>query len=158
MFINTVGRVVKVTQHIGGSKLTIVRVAHDGSGQTVEDGKWGNRDTGYFDYQVWEENIMVGTRKDFSATVAALKPGATIEILADIIDRVEKENGEQKDRRVVFQALRISFVNTARPEGKAEGSSRTAQATVGDEEEEWKDVDGPSAGATLGFEPDAFDD
>jgi hypothetical protein len=127
MFVSAVGNIVEVNRHIKDTKLSTIRVAQNYSGLTVEDGKYGKKDTGYFTYQVWEENLMVGTNSNFSKTMDSLKPGSTVEILAELTDRTTKEDGKTTDRRITLTALKIGYVNTARPQDE---TTRVATATT----------------------------
>jgi hypothetical protein len=115
MFVSAVGNVVEINRHIKDTKLSTIRLAQNYSGLVVEDGKYGKKDTGYFTYQVWEENLMVGTNSNFVKTLDSLKPGSTVEVLAELTDRTTKEDGKTTDRRITLTALRIGYVNTARP-------------------------------------------
>jgi hypothetical protein len=145
MYITTIGRVVRVNRNVGGGTLSYVRLAHDGAGQTVQDGKYGARETGFIDYSVWEDNTMAGSRFNFTKTIEALKPGTMVQVLAELVDRTTKEGTEVKSRGIHFNALRIDFINTSRP---ADGSTKVAAAGEASE--------APEAAEQSEFAPDPF--
>lgn len=154
MFTVAVGNVVAVDRHIKDTKLSTVRLAQNYSGVTVEDGKWGSRDTGFFTYQVWEDNTMAGTNSNFVKTMDSLKPGATVEILAELTDRTTKTGGETSDRRITLTALRIGFVQTAKPQGDEKKVGAVGQQVPSPPDQDgFFDVEGEEE---EGYVPDAF--
>jgi len=152
VFVTGVGSVVEVSRNVKGTKLSTIRLAQNYSGLVVEDGNYGKRDTGFFTYQVWEDNTMAGTNSTFSKTMDSIKPGTTLEILAELTDRTTKVEGKTTDRRVILTAIRIGFVQTARPQD----DKPKVQAAVADAKEDgFFDVTGEEEVAPE-YVPDAF--
>lgn len=143
MIFTATGRVVKVTRNLNGSQLSFVRVVHENSGQVVDNGKYSNNEDGFFDYAVWENNTMWGTRADFSKTMAALRPGSLVTIVADIVDRTVKD-GDTTEHKIVLNAQRINFISS--PKNKVEGTTTVEKEFLAEDSELQAD-----------FSPDPFE-
>lgn len=136
MIVTTItGNVVEVNRHIKGTKLSILRIVSDNDGQTVEDGKWGQREGGFFDIHVFEENLMMDSNKDFSGIMGSLKKGSTIQVVATISNRVTKKDGKFVSKEVIFSAQKLLYVNTGRRPEETPSVQRAAAA-----QEEFREV------------------
>jgi hypothetical protein len=116
MCVTAVGGVVSVERNISGSKLSVITLAQSYSGQTVEDGTWGKKGLGYFDYRVWENNLQAGLNVDMSGMLGRIKKGDQLEILAEVTDVKEVKEGKVVRRTPQFTAIRISYAGTKAPE------------------------------------------
>ena len=132
-FVTMVGGVVKVQRNINGSNLSTVTIAQGYSGQTCEDGSWSKRQTGYFDFRVWENNLQAGLNSDFTNTMSKLKPGDNVEILAEMTDSKTVKEGKVTYRGITLTALRISYSSSSKAQN-TEQTQRVSAVTESNDE------------------------
>ena len=111
MFLSATGVVQEVKRNVKGS-MSIVTLRQPYSGQTVTDGKWGLKETGFFQYRVWENNLMTGANTNFVKFLDTLKPGATVEVLAEgtMIKRVQ--DGKTINSNIELTAHKFTYIGT----------------------------------------------
>jgi hypothetical protein len=151
--VTMIGNVVEVNRHIKGGKLSTVKLAIDNAGQTIEDDKYGPRETGWFTVQVFEDNLMSESNKDFSGIMGSLKKGSTIVVEASVILRSTKKEGKYVGRaEAVWTALKLAYVNTAR---RADEDTSTVQKATAAGSEDFQDVPTDDEAS---YHADSFDD